>query len=44
MPSDFERQQRWQLALFGLVLWGVPALIVVAVLAAAGWLIVRLVA
>lgn len=34
MPSDFERQQRLQLLVFGLVIYGVPVLIAVGLLTA----------
>jgi hypothetical protein len=38
MASDFEKQQRWQLALFGLRLfmWPIIGLVVIAVLVAWG--------
>jgi hypothetical protein len=38
MSSEFEKQQRWQLALFGLVLWGIPSALVLIAIGVA-WLL-----
>lgn len=41
MPSDFEKQQRLQLALLGLVLWGPFALAALVIGGMIWWLVAR---